>query len=120
MKAIKSTPLQDEFENVLIAELEELHKTEKALQRMYPRLKRKPQLRTHFLRQLADMQQRAYRLDAVLNPTGALQFPGLEHAPERPGDGVLQEAEDLAGIGAACRHGCDLDGVHIHLLKMYQ
>jgi ferritin-like metal-binding protein YciE len=74
MKAIKSTPLQDEFENVLIAELEELHKTEKALQRMYPRLKRKPQLRTHFLRQLADMQQRAQRLDAVLNPVGAVPF----------------------------------------------
>jgi ferritin-like metal-binding protein YciE len=74
MKAVKSTRLQDEFESVLVAELEELRKSEKALQKMYPRLKRKPQLRTEFLAQLADMQQRAYRLDAVLNPVGALQF----------------------------------------------
>ena len=74
MKAVKSTPLQDEFENLLIAELEELRKSEKALQKMYPRLKSKPQLRVHFLQQLADMQQRAHRLDAVLNPVGALHF----------------------------------------------
>jgi hypothetical protein len=67
MKAIQSIR-QDEFENVVLAELQELRKTEKALQRMYPRLKTKPQLRNTFLQQLADMQQRAYRLDAVLNP----------------------------------------------------
>ncbi len=73
MKAVQSL-MQDEFENVLVAELQELRRTEKALQRMYPRLKSKPQLRTRFLQQLADMQQRAYRLDAVLNPTGALKF----------------------------------------------
>ena len=36
---------QDEFENVLLAELQELRRTEKALQKMYPRLKSKPQLR---------------------------------------------------------------------------
>jgi len=74
MKAVRSTPSQDEFENVLMAELEELRRSEKALQKMYPRLKSKPQLRTIFLRQLADMQQRAHRLDAVLNPVGALEF----------------------------------------------
>jgi ferritin-like metal-binding protein YciE len=74
MKALRSTPSQDEFENALLAELQELRRTEKALQKMYPRLKTKPQLRPHFLEQLADMQQRAYRLDAVLNPVGAVQF----------------------------------------------
>ena len=74
MKAVKATPSQDEFENVLMAELEELRKSEKALQKMYPHLKRKPQLRSQFLQQLADMQQRAHRLDGVLNPIGALQF----------------------------------------------
>jgi ferritin-like metal-binding protein YciE len=62
---------KDEFENVLLAELEELRRSEKALQKLYPRLKAKPQLRTRFLEQLADMQQRAYRLDGVLNPLGA-------------------------------------------------
>lgn len=83
MKAVKSTASQDEFEKVLMAELEELRKSEKALERMYPRLKRKPQLRVQFLRQLADMQQRAHRLDAVLNPTGAFQFaPSVSFAAQ--------------------------------------
>jgi ferritin-like metal-binding protein YciE len=74
MKAVRATPVQEEFESVLVAELEDLRKSEKALQKMYPRLKSKPQLRVHFLQQLADMQQRAQRLDGVLNPIGALQF----------------------------------------------
>jgi ferritin-like metal-binding protein YciE len=72
---------RDEFESALVAELEELRKSEKALQKMYPRLKSKPQLRTQFLVQLADMQQRAYRLDAVLNPLGALEFAQPMPAP---------------------------------------
>ena len=64
----------DEFEDVLVAELEELRKSERVLQEMYPRLKSKPQLRVAFLRQLADVQRRTQRLDAVLNPIGAMQF----------------------------------------------
>ena len=74
MKAVRTTSVQDEFESALIAELEELRKSEKALQKMYPRLKSKPHLRVHFLQQLAVMQQRAHRLDAVLNPFSALQY----------------------------------------------
>jgi hypothetical protein len=35
MKVEKSTPWQDEFENVLVGELEQLRKSERALQRMY-------------------------------------------------------------------------------------
>jgi hypothetical protein len=70
MQAVAST-LPDEFDTVLLVELQELRRTEKVLEKMYPRLKSKPQLRTRFLEQLADMQQRAYRLDAVLNPVGA-------------------------------------------------
>ena len=79
MKAVSSRS-QDEFENVLLAELQDLRKSEKALQRMYSRLKARPQLRTRFLEQLADMQQRIYRLDAVLNPVGAMQFNMPVHA----------------------------------------
>jgi ferritin-like metal-binding protein YciE len=75
MKALNLPTTQDEFESALLAELQELRRTEKALQKMYPRLKSKPQLRTRFLQQLSDMQQRANRLDAVLNPLAALQFP---------------------------------------------
>ena len=70
----RPTLQRDVFEDVLVAELEELRKSEKALQEMYPRLKSKPQLRVTFLRQLAEMQRRTERLDAVLNPIGALQL----------------------------------------------
>ncbi len=80
MKASKSKPAQlkpahDEFETALVAELQHLRTSEKLLQRMYARLKSRPQLRSRFLQQLAEMQLRAQRLDAVLNPLGALQPP---------------------------------------------
>jgi ferritin-like metal-binding protein YciE len=65
---------QNEFECVLLAELAELRRSEKALKAMYPRLKKRPQLRARFLAQLVDMQQRTNRLDAVLNPVGAMRF----------------------------------------------
>ena len=79
----RPAPLQDEFEDVLMAEFEELRKTEKALQKMYPRLKQAPKLRIAFLRELAEMQRRAERLDGVLNPIGALRFASLApvHSP---------------------------------------
>ena len=67
-------PLQDEFEIALLAELKELRRAEKALEKMFVRLKGKPQLRTQFLEQLADVQQRTDRLDAVLDPVEALEF----------------------------------------------
>jgi len=79
--ATRDSKLQDEFESVLLTELEELRRSEKALQRMYPRLRTKPQLRPRFLEMLAEMQQRAYRLDGVLNPIGAVQFTGPVPAP---------------------------------------
>jgi ferritin-like metal-binding protein YciE len=66
--------VQDEFENALLAELEELRRSEKALQKMYPRLRTKPQLRPRFLALLADMQERTHRLDIVLDPLAALEF----------------------------------------------
>jgi hypothetical protein len=80
MKAIQPKPTQkkaahDEFEIAVVAELRHLHTSEKLLQRMYPRLKAKPYLRDRFMQQLAEMQMRADRLDAVLNPIGAMQFP---------------------------------------------
>jgi ferritin-like metal-binding protein YciE len=77
----KDLKVQDEFEGVLLAELEELRKSEKALQKMYPRLRTKPQLRPRFLELLAETQQRAYRLDGVLNPIGALHFAAPVPAP---------------------------------------
>jgi len=41
------------------------------LERLYSDLQTKPQLRDHFLRELAELQLRADRLDAVLSPVGA-------------------------------------------------
>ena len=73
MKASKSISTHDEFETAVVAELEHLRTSEKLLQRLYPRLKTLPRLRNRFLQQLAEMQLRAQRLDAVLNPIGALQ-----------------------------------------------
>jgi ferritin-like metal-binding protein YciE len=73
MQAVNSKS-QDEFEYALLAELTELRRSEKALKAMYPRLRKRPQLRAQFLAQLADMQQRTNRLDAVLNPVSAMRF----------------------------------------------
>ena len=84
MKALQSIPMQDEFENALLTELQELRRAEKALERMYTRLKGKPQLLTQFLEQLADMQQRTDRLDAVLSPVEALQFEPSFYAGPLP------------------------------------
>ena len=64
----------DEFATAVFEELRQLHRCEKSLQRMYPRLKETPELRDRFLDQLAEMQQRTQRLDAVLNPVDALRY----------------------------------------------
>ena len=66
--------VNDEFETAVLAELQHLRRCEKRLQSMYPRLKSMPQLRGRFVQQLGEMQLRAQRLDAVLNPVGALRF----------------------------------------------
>jgi len=76
-KPARSKPAQfagasDEFETAVVAELRHLRRSEELLQTMYPRLKSTPQLRARFVQQLAEMQQRAQRLDAILNPIGAM------------------------------------------------
>lgn len=53
---------------IVVAELEVLRSREQHLERLYSDLETKPQLRGHFLRELAELQLRADRLDAVLNP----------------------------------------------------
>ena len=75
MKASKSKPQHDEFETALVSEVKRLRTSEKVLQRMYPRLRTMPELRSRFLQQLAEMQLRAQRLEAVLNPISALRSP---------------------------------------------
>ena len=58
------------FDAIVVAELQLLRSGEQRLERLYSRLQTKPQLRDHFLRELADLQVRADRLDAVLSPVG--------------------------------------------------
>jgi hypothetical protein len=62
---------EPDFEAIVVAELQILRSGERRLQRLYSDLQTKPQLRGHFLRELAELQMRADRLDAVLNPVGA-------------------------------------------------
>ena len=59
------------FDATVVAELQILRRGEQRLERLYSDLQTKPQLRDHFLRELAELQLRAARLDAVLSPMGA-------------------------------------------------
>jgi hypothetical protein len=46
----------DNFDAVVVSELETLWKGEKCLGRLYPQLRKKPQLRERFSRELANVQ----------------------------------------------------------------
>jgi len=70
MPALRSTTREDDFDAVLIDELETLRTGEQRLRRLFPQLEGQPQLREYFLRELAEIQLRADRLEAVLNPLG--------------------------------------------------
>jgi len=56
------------FDAMLVAEIQILRSGEQRLARLYSDLQTKPQLRGDFLRELAELQLRADRLDAVLSP----------------------------------------------------
>ena len=62
---------RNNFDAVVVAEIQVLRSGERRLERLYSDLQTKPQLRDHFLRELAELQLRADRLDAVLSPVGA-------------------------------------------------
>ena len=64
---------QDDFDAILVSELETLRESEKRLERLYSRLGKKPESRLVFLSELAKVQQRAERLHAVLNPCEAFE-----------------------------------------------
>jgi hypothetical protein len=60
------------FDAVVVAEIQILRSGERRLEQLYSDLESKPQLRNDFLRELAELQMRADRLDAVLSPVGAM------------------------------------------------
>ena len=62
----------DDFDDQVVSELQTLWEGEQSLGRLYLQLRKKPQLRELFLRELANVQQRAEHLQAVLK------------APKRP------------------------------------
>jgi hypothetical protein len=64
--------LKNNFDAVVVAEIQILRSGERRLERLYSDLESKPQLRGDFLRELAELQMRAERLDAVLSPLGAM------------------------------------------------
>lgn len=59
---------QEDFDTVVLFELETLRKSEKRLERLFRKLQRKPHLRESFLAELSEVRQRTDRLHAVLNP----------------------------------------------------
>ncbi len=64
---MSSTPIRHgDFDARVVAQLQTLWEGEQCLGRLYPQLRKKPQLRELFLCQLANLQQRAERLQAVL------------------------------------------------------
>jgi hypothetical protein len=66
---VSSTAVRrDDFDTLLISELETLLKGEQRLKRLYSQLRKRPHLRELFLGELAAVQCRAERLHAVLNP----------------------------------------------------
>lgn len=60
------------FDAIVVAEIQILRSGERRLERLYSDLQTKPQLRDDFLRELMELQLRAERLDAVLNPVGGM------------------------------------------------
>jgi division protein CdvB (Snf7/Vps24/ESCRT-III family) len=81
MEIITAAAREDDFDAILVAELETLRDGERRLQRLFSRLRKQPQLRDRFLMELATIQQRAERLDAVLNPLQVFNAPAAFAKP---------------------------------------
>lgn len=64
---------ENDFDAILVSELETLRERESRLRRLYPQLRKKAQLRELFLYELAEVQRRTQRLHAVLNPCEAFE-----------------------------------------------
>jgi hypothetical protein len=63
----------DSFETLLLTELEIVRSGKERLERLFPKLRHHPQLKECFLQELAEVQQRANRLDAILNGTATFE-----------------------------------------------
>jgi hypothetical protein len=81
MEIIAAATREDDFDAILVAELKTLRDGERRLQRLFSRLRSQPQLRDRFLMELAAIQQRTERLDAVLNPLQVFTAPAAFASP---------------------------------------
>jgi|HubBroStandDraft_6_1064221.scaffolds.fasta_scaffold213359_2 hypothetical protein len=72
---MNQSPQHNNFDAVVVAEIQILRSGERRLERLYSDLQTKPHLRDNFLRELTELQLRADRLDAVLSPVGAFNSP---------------------------------------------
>jgi len=67
-------PSNNNFDAMVVAEIKSLRTGERRLERLYSHLQTKPQLRSDFLRELAELQLRADRLEAVLSPMASQAY----------------------------------------------
>jgi hypothetical protein len=68
---IKPSVADDSSDTLLLTELEIVRSGEERLERLFPKLRLHPQLQECFLQELAEVRERANRLDAILNGLGA-------------------------------------------------
>jgi len=81
VRKVHSGSYDEYFERVLVAEVKSLKRDEGRLKRLYPRLRNQPKLQERFQVELAELQQRLDRLDAVLNPVYAFRPASIDAAP---------------------------------------
>jgi hypothetical protein len=81
MGSKRSSAREDDFDAILISELDVLVRGEQRLELLFPKLPSQPELRDYFLLKLTEVRQRADRLNAVLNPLSGLEPPPAHASP---------------------------------------
>ena len=79
-KMTKPARHDDSFDQHLLTELEILRSGEERLRRLLPSLRLLRQLRKSFLQELAEIQERAEQLDAMLNCSGTFEAAPVTHS----------------------------------------
>jgi hypothetical protein len=64
---IKPSVAIDSLDTLLLTELEIVRSGKERLERLFPKLRLHPQLQECFMQELAEVRERADRLDAILN-----------------------------------------------------
>ena len=83
-KMNRSAARIESFDKLVLTELEIVRTSEERLERLYPKLRLNPQLQECFLQELAAVQQRADRLDAILSGLEAVEMMPLVNLNQLP------------------------------------